>query len=60
MSGVRNDNSIAEALESLAQEMAQNQQNPPNAGGNDEFHVLERFQRNNLPIFKGIHDPDGM
>lgn len=34
-------------------------QNQPNAGGKDEFRHLGKFQRNNLPTFKGRYDPDG-
>ncbi|XP_050878328.1 uncharacterized protein LOC127082149 [Lathyrus oleraceus] len=33
--------------------------NQPNAGGNDEFRHLGKFQRNNPPTFKGRYDPDG-
>ena len=51
----RNDRAIADALESLAQVMAQN-----NHAGEapDEFRALGKFQRNNPPIFIGTHDPE--
>ncbi|XP_050908927.1 uncharacterized protein LOC127122669 [Lathyrus oleraceus] len=58
----RNDRAIAEALESLAQVMAQTAQNNQNGGAGgapDEFRALGRFQRNNPPTFKGSHDPEG-
>ncbi|XP_050910060.1 uncharacterized protein LOC127123927 [Lathyrus oleraceus] len=58
----RNDRAIGEALESLAQVMAQNAQNNQNGGAGgapDEFHALGKFQRNNPPGIKGSHDPEG-
>ena len=33
-------------------------QHQPNAGGNDGTGVLETFQRNHPPTFKGKHEPD--
>ncbi|XP_058757872.1 uncharacterized protein LOC131631111 [Vicia villosa] len=59
MSGGRNDDAIAEALESLAQAMAQNNQNNQNGGAVNEFCGLGMFQRNNQPTFKGRHDLEG-
>ena len=55
MAGGMNDAVIVAALEAMAQAM----QNQPNAGGNDGFRMLETFQRNHPPTFKGRHDPDG-
>ncbi|XP_050916551.1 uncharacterized protein LOC127131680 [Lathyrus oleraceus] len=51
----RNDVAIADALQVVAQAV----QNQPNAGGNNEFQYLRKFQRNNPPTFKGRYDPDG-
>ncbi|XP_058725985.1 uncharacterized protein LOC131597297 [Vicia villosa] len=34
-------------------------QNQPNARGNDESRNWSTFQRENLPIFRSKHDPDG-
>ena len=51
----RNHAAIAADLQAVAQAM----QHQPNAGGNDGSCVLERFQRNHPPIFKGRYDPDG-
>ena len=34
-------------------------QHQPNAGENDGSRVLETFERNHPPIFKGRYDPDG-
>lgn len=56
----RNDHAIAEALESLAQVMAQNSKNNQNRGAGgvlDEFRPLGKFQRNNAPTFKDSHNP---
>lgn len=58
----RNDRAIADALESLAQVMAQNAHNNRNGeagGAPDEFCALGKFQRNNPPTLKGGHDPKG-
>ena len=51
----RNDDAIAAALQVVAQAV----QNQPNAGVNDGSRMLETFQRNHPPTFKGRHDPDG-
>lgn len=51
----KNDVAIPAALKAMAQVV----QNQPNAGGNDEFHNLGKFQRNNPPSFKGRYVPDG-
>ncbi|XP_058741206.1 uncharacterized protein LOC131613566 [Vicia villosa] len=51
----RNDAAIATALEALAQAV----QHQPNAGGNDGSRMLETFQRNHPPTFKGKHAPEG-
>lgn len=51
----RNDVAIAATLQVVAQVV----KNQPNAGGNDEFRHLGKFQRNNLPAFKCRYDPDG-
>ena len=51
----RGNGALANALQVLTQAM----QNQPNAGGNDGARVLETFQRNHLPTFKGKHDPEG-
>lgn len=61
MAGGRNDDAIAQALEVMAQAL-QNQQGRinHNAGENDEFRALGRFQQNDPPIFKGRHDLDGV
>ena len=48
----RNDRAIADALQALANAM-ENQ-----AGGNAEYHGLDRFQRNNPPTFRGGYDPE--
>ncbi|XP_058732846.1 uncharacterized protein LOC131604422 [Vicia villosa] len=39
--------------------MAQAMQNQPNADENAESRSLATFQRENPPVFKGTHDPDG-
>ena len=49
----RNDRAIADALQALANAM-ENQ-----AGGNAEYHGLDRFQRNNPPTFRGGYDLEG-
>ena len=49
----KNDRAIADALQALANAM-ENQ-----AGGNAEYHGLDRFQRNNPPTFRGGYDPEG-
>ena len=54
MAGGRNDAAIATAMEAMAHAMLQQQ----NAGGNNETRILETFQRNNPPTFKGKHEPD--
>ncbi|XP_058774385.1 uncharacterized protein LOC131648666 [Vicia villosa] len=51
----RNDAAIAAALEAMAQVLA----NQPNADENAGSRSLATFQRENPPIFKGKHDPDG-
>ena len=51
----RNDVALAAAMQAMAQVV----QNHQNAGGNDESHVLETFQRNKPPTFEGRYDPDG-
>ncbi|XP_058766430.1 uncharacterized protein LOC131640031 [Vicia villosa] len=51
----RNDAAIAAALEALAQAVQQQ----PIAGGNDGSRVLETFQRNHPPTFRGKHDLEG-
>ena len=47
----RNDVVITAALQAMAQAM----QNHPNAGSRS----LATFQRENLSVFRGKHDPDG-
>ena len=54
----RNDRAIADALQALAQAMAQNGQNNQVVEAPDEFRALGRFQRNNPPKFVGAHDPE--
>lgn len=54
MVGGRNDQAIVDALEAMAQAL-QAQQNRQSA--HDELCGLGKFKRNNLPTFKGIHDP---
>lgn len=51
-----NDTIIAAALQVVAQVV----QNQPNAGENDEFRYLRKFQRNNPPTFKGRYNPEGV
>ncbi|XP_058764489.1 uncharacterized protein LOC131637938 [Vicia villosa] len=51
----RNDAAIAAALEAMAQALA----NHPNADENAGSRSLATFQRENPPVFKGKHDPDG-
>ncbi|XP_058784235.1 uncharacterized protein LOC131659007 [Vicia villosa] len=51
----RNDAAIAAALEAMAQALA----NQPNANENAGSRSLATFQRENPPLFKGKHDPDG-
>ncbi|XP_057426245.1 uncharacterized protein LOC130719650 [Lotus japonicus] len=51
----RNDAAIAAALQAMAQAM----QNQPNADENAGSRSLATFQRENPPVFKGKHDPDG-
>ncbi|XP_058721834.1 uncharacterized protein LOC131593372 [Vicia villosa] len=51
----RNDAAIAAALEAMAQALA----NQPNADENAGSRSLATFQRENPPVFKGKHDPDG-
>ncbi|XP_058725580.1 uncharacterized protein LOC131596861 [Vicia villosa] len=51
----RNDAAIAAALEAMAQALA----NQPNANENAGSRSLATFQRENPPVFKGKHDPDG-
>ena len=50
-----NDTPLAAALQALAQAV----QHHPNVGGNDGSNVLETFQRNHPPTFKGRYDHDG-
>ncbi|XP_058774368.1 uncharacterized protein LOC131648646 [Vicia villosa] len=51
----RNDAAIAAALEAMAQALV----HQPNAGENAGSRSLATFQRENPPVFKGKHDPDG-
>ncbi|XP_058766034.1 uncharacterized protein LOC131639567 [Vicia villosa] len=51
----RNDAAIVAALEAMAQAL----EHHPNAGENVASHNLATFQRENPPVFKGTHDPDG-
>ncbi|XP_058726103.1 uncharacterized protein LOC131597419 [Vicia villosa] len=51
----RNDAAIAAAFEAMAQALEQQ----PNAGENAGSRSLATFQRENPPVFKGKHDPDG-
>ena len=51
----RNDAAIAAALQAMAQAVLQQ----PNAGGNDGVRMLDTFQGNHPPTFKGRYDPDG-
>src|ERR1051325_9510894 len=51
----RNDVAIAAALEAMTHAL----ENQPNAGGDAGSHSLATFQRENPPVFKGKHDPDG-
>ncbi|XP_058753893.1 uncharacterized protein LOC131627083 [Vicia villosa] len=51
----RNDAAIAAALEAMAQAL----EHQPNAGENAGSRSLATFQRENPPVFKGKHDPDG-
>lgn len=53
----RNDRAIADAIQAMVQ--ASQHQVQYNAGGDDEFRYLEKFQRNNLPTYKGRYDLDG-
>jgi len=53
----RNDAAIAAALEVVSQ--AVGQQPNANVGVNAEVKMLENFQRNHLPTFKGRYDTDG-
>ncbi|XP_058766601.1 uncharacterized protein LOC131640205 [Vicia villosa] len=39
--------------------MAQALEHQPNVGENFASHKLGTFQRENPPVFKGTHDPDG-
>ena len=51
----RYDAAIAEALGMLAGVLGGNQQ----GAGIGADRQLGNFQRNNPPLFKGTHDPDG-
>src|ERR1051325_456116 len=51
----RNDAAIAAALEAMTHAL----ENQPNAGGDAKSQSLATFQRENPPVFKGKHDPDG-
>ncbi|XP_058733518.1 uncharacterized protein LOC131605143 [Vicia villosa] len=51
----RNDVAIAAALEAMAQALKHH----PNVGEKAASRNLDTFQRENPPIFKGTHDPDG-
>ncbi|XP_058769262.1 uncharacterized protein LOC131643125, partial [Vicia villosa] len=51
----RNDAAIAAALEAVAQVL----EHHPNAGEDAGSRSLATFQRENPPVFKGKHDPDG-
>lgn len=50
----RNDRAIEDAFESVAQAL-QGQHN--HQGDNEKFHGMDKFQRNNLPTFKGRYNP---
>ena len=52
----RNDAALAAALQAMAQGVGQQQQG---AGGGEGVRMLETFQRNHPPTFKGRYDPDG-
>ena len=55
----RNNDAIAEALRMLAGSIGQIPQvNASHREEVDEFRALEKFQRNNPPIFEGEHEPD--
>ncbi|XP_058752456.1 uncharacterized protein LOC131625630 [Vicia villosa] len=56
----RNYDAIVDVLRMSARSLSQIPQvNVGNRNGDDdEFHVLEKFQRNNPPIFEGEHEPD--
>ncbi|XP_058728641.1 uncharacterized protein LOC131600505 [Vicia villosa] len=54
MAGI-NDAAIVAALEAVAQVLA----HQPNADENTGSRSLATFQRENPPVFKGKHDPDG-
>ncbi|XP_058749145.1 uncharacterized protein LOC131622114 [Vicia villosa] len=51
----RNDAAIAAALEAVAQAL----EHLSNVGENAASRNLATFQRENPPVFKGTHDPDG-
>ncbi|XP_058745996.1 uncharacterized protein LOC131618857 [Vicia villosa] len=51
----RNNAAIAAALEAMAQVLV----NQLNVNENDGSRSLATFQRENPPVFKGKHDPDG-
>ncbi|XP_058774546.1 uncharacterized protein LOC131648833 [Vicia villosa] len=51
----RNDAAIVATLEGMAQAL----EHQPNVGENSASHNLATFQRENPPVFKGTHDPDG-
>src|ERR1051325_1390836 len=51
----RNDVAIAAVLEAMAHAL----ENQLNAGGDAGSRSLATFQRENPPVFKGKHDPDG-
>lgn len=56
----RNDRAIADALQALANAIAnQNNLNHQIGGVVDGSRDLNRFQRNNAPTFKGRYDPKG-
>ncbi|XP_058742089.1 uncharacterized protein LOC131614534 [Vicia villosa] len=52
----RNDAVIAAALEAMAQPL----EHQPNVGENAASRNLSTFQRENPPVFKGTHDPNGV
>ncbi|XP_058725806.1 uncharacterized protein LOC131597109 [Vicia villosa] len=51
----RNDVAIAATLEAMAQAL----EHQSNGGENATSRNLATFQRENPPVFKGTHDPDG-
>ena len=62
MTGGRNYQAIVDALETMAQVMAQANQalhsNQNQNGGVDEFRELEKFQKNNPPLLRKTYNDD--